>query len=242
MDQKSLFKYANDLDACQTTSDIENVCVDFAADYRCEFFTLRLYLPIAETTVSLEKTPSGWRENYEDHDFFKADPTVTYCRSNISPIIWRDIDHSGDLDPDAARHVMQEAANCGMQHGISCPMHGAGTEWGMLSLASSSQLEADRGILHTGVALVASLIHVATKRVTTDNISQLKPSGELTNREIECLEWIAKGKTAWEVARILQLSEYTVTFHTRNAIAKLGTINRSHAVAKALSKALINFV
>jgi LuxR family quorum sensing-dependent transcriptional regulator len=56
----------------------------------------------------------------------------------------------------------------------------------------------------------------------------------LTPREREVLWWAAQGKSASEVAEILHISKRTVEEHTQNAIRKLGTDNRTQAVAIAL--------
>lgn len=64
----------------------------------------------------------------------------------------------------------------------------------------------------------------------------------LTQREIECLTWTARGKTSWEISVILGVSESTATFHLRNAVIKLQASNRTHAVAKALQSGLIELV
>jgi len=61
----------------------------------------------------------------------------------------------------------------------------------------------------------------------------------LTQRELECLTWTANGKTSWEIAVILGVSESTATFHLRNAGNKLKASNRAHAVAKAMHQGLI---
>ena len=61
----------------------------------------------------------------------------------------------------------------------------------------------------------------------------------LTHRERECLMWTANGKTSWEIAVILGVSESTATFHLRNATTKLKASNRAHAAAKAIWLGLI---
>ncbi|MGE4280236.1 MAG: helix-turn-helix transcriptional regulator [Magnetospirillum sp.] len=58
----------------------------------------------------------------------------------------------------------------------------------------------------------------------------------LSKRETECLSWFANGKTAWETAQILDISESTVIFHIENAKKKLGATNVTHAVAIAVTK------
>jgi len=53
----------------------------------------------------------------------------------------------------------------------------------------------------------------------------------LTKRELECLHWVAQGKTSWEIAQILGISERTVNFHINNSLAKSGCANRHHLSA-----------
>jgi DNA-binding CsgD family transcriptional regulator len=69
----------------------------------------------------------------------------------------------------------------------------------------------------------------------------VNPSDEaaVTARELECLKWIAQGKTAWEASVILGISERTVRFHLNSAREKLCCINTTQAVAKAVSDQLI---
>ncbi|MDJ0947045.1 MAG: helix-turn-helix transcriptional regulator [Kiloniellales bacterium] len=62
---------------------------------------------------------------------------------------------------------------------------------------------------------------------------------QLTSREVECLTWAAHGKSCWEVAQILSISQNTVTFHLKNAIRKLGAANKCHAAALAVAQGLI---
>ncbi|HEX5935608.1 MAG TPA: LuxR family transcriptional regulator [Pseudorhizobium sp.] len=61
----------------------------------------------------------------------------------------------------------------------------------------------------------------------------------LTDREIDCLNWTAAGKTSAEIAEILGLSEHTVNHYLNRAAKKLDTVNRTQAVAKALRTGLI---
>ncbi len=55
----------------------------------------------------------------------------------------------------------------------------------------------------------------------------------LTFREIEVLKWSAEGKTAAEVAIILDVKIRTVNFHIGSAIRKMGVTNKTSAVVQA---------
>ena len=56
---------------------------------------------------------------------------------------------------------------------------------------------------------------------------------------ISSLHWSAAGKTSWETARILDISESTVNFHLRNACRKLQVRGRRAAVAVAIRRGLL---
>lgn len=55
----------------------------------------------------------------------------------------------------------------------------------------------------------------------------------LTMREVEVLKWSAEGKTAAEVAAILDVKIRTVNFHIGSAIRKMGVSNKTSAVVQA---------
>lgn len=61
----------------------------------------------------------------------------------------------------------------------------------------------------------------------------------LSAQETECLRWCKEGKTNWEIAGILKISEKTVEFHLGKAMKKLGAGNRTTAVVRALKLGLI---
>mgnify|MGYP003585207071 CR=1 FL=1 len=61
----------------------------------------------------------------------------------------------------------------------------------------------------------------------------------LSARESASLHWSDIGKTSWETARILGVSESTVNFHLCNACEKLGVRGRRAAVVAALRLGLI---
>lgn len=65
---------------------------------------------------------------------------------------------------------------------------------------------------------------------------------ELTDREMECLTWAARGKTEEEIGMIIHRSHSTARFHLRSAIRKLGASNRSHAIAIVCSRGLISVI
>lgn len=63
---------------------------------------------------------------------------------------------------------------------------------------------------------------------------------QISPRELEVLKWLYQGKTSWETARILNLSERTVNFHVYNVMEKLEAVNRPQMVTIALQMGFLD--
>lgn len=61
----------------------------------------------------------------------------------------------------------------------------------------------------------------------------------LTRREKEILVWGAKGKSSWEIGKILSCTESGVNYHFDNIRRKFGVTSRWVAAFKALEQGLI---
>ncbi len=71
-------------------------------------------------------------------------------------------------------------------------------------------------------------------------LSRRAPSGEqLTERELEILQLMAKGAANKEISAQLSISESTVKTHISNIFQKLGVNDRTEAVTEALRRGII---
>ncbi len=66
-----------------------------------------------------------------------------------------------------------------------------------------------------------------------------RPLPSLTIRELECLKWIAAGKSSKDVGAILEISAHTVNDYMKRVFEKLGATNRVQAVGIAFQLNLI---
>ncbi len=60
------------------------------------------------------------------------------------------------------------------------------------------------------------------------------PAESLTARELEVLQWMARGLTNRQIAQRLKISEHTVKFHAGSVLGKLEARSRAEAVARAI--------
>jgi DNA-binding NarL/FixJ family response regulator len=80
----------------------------------------------------------------------------------------------------------------------------------------------------------------AQERFVDPHVPPKGSRGKLTQRQRQILQLLADGESTTFAARELDLSEETVKTHTKNALARLGARNRSHAIAIALRESLIS--
>lgn len=66
------------------------------------------------------------------------------------------------------------------------------------------------------------------------------PSVVLTDREVEVLTWVARGKSSVDIAKLMNVSDRTVNFHVNNVIQKFGVATRVQAAIRCALLGLIN--
>lgn len=85
------------------------------------------------------------------------------------------------------------------------------------------------------LAIILPIIHSILGQVRRSKRQRQKniAHGLLTTREVEVLEWVKKGKTNPEIARILGVTFPTIKNHIQKIMIKLRVNNRAEAVGRA---------
>ncbi|MGH8592807.1 MAG: helix-turn-helix transcriptional regulator [Gammaproteobacteria bacterium] len=187
-------------------------------------------------TVAISAYPAEWVDHYNNREYIRIDPIVAHSVDRQVPLIWSQIPADGK-----GKQFLSEACDFGLRSGVSFPIHGHCGERGVLSLAIDGEASEAESTINNAlpiIGLMVGYIHEASLRIFGGKVVQLGCT-PLTQREKECLMWVADGKTSWETSKILDISERTVIFHLQNCAAKLNVNNRQHAVARAISQGLI---
>ena len=176
--------------------------------------------------------PTQWCQHYFDRNYVAIDPTVIRAAQARIPYRW---DQLGELTP-SQRRFFSEAGEAGLRHGITVPIHGPAGEVFLASVATG-----DDSIDHLRSLSVANVLVTQAHSVLVGMRHPGAPTApvSLTGRERECLIWSARGKSSWDIGMILSISENTVNFHLKNAMAKLKASTRVLAIVKAIRMGLI---
>ena len=181
--------------------------------------------------------PSTWVHRYQEAGHFERDSTIKLAIANNLPVFWNDVAKS-----ECNNVVLDEARQHGLANGITVPVYGPNGCSAIFGVATDTLPEnsSKHSAVTAGLILLTALhVHEATQRIAQRmNKSPLYP--RLTVREKDCLQWAANGKTSWEIANILSVSERTVTYHIVNATKKLNATNRRQAVVRAISLKIIH--
>ncbi|HVY20924.1 MAG TPA: LuxR family transcriptional regulator [Bauldia sp.] len=175
--------------------------------------------------------PQDWLDYYTEHGFFQRDFIVAESRRRMAPFTWAEMDPSIFASPVAQEFFAASRAH-GWMDGFAVPIRGAGGYEGIVSLAAKQTVElgaVERGLLETAARVLNERC-----RTTVGLGDTPQPLPQLTDREIECLQWVSLGKTDWEIGELLGVTKATAHFHIEQAKRKLGVTSRVQAVALLL--------
>lgn len=179
--------------------------------------------------------PEEWQERYFEMGYDRIDPIIKTCRTRAGAFRWSEVYNDVSTTEDE-RRVFDEAATFGLRSGISVPLRGPDRSFAIMSFAQAWNGELQN---RTITYLQFAALHFHLKIIKFANSGGIEREPELSPREKECILWIARGKSSWEVGKILKISVDTVNFHVKNVLRKMGTSNRTAAAIKAINSGLI---
>jgi DNA-binding CsgD family transcriptional regulator len=187
--------------------------------------------------ITVDNTPVAFQNVFAGTGSGRRDPVMQHCKRNSVPIIWG---QSTYLANDAI-DIWETQAPFGYRNGIAMALHLPEGRHFMLGVDRDQLLPVNNDELTRMVAeLQLFAVHAQDTAMRVLVSAPLQPERPaLRPRELEILRWTMDGKTAWEVAAVLALTERTVVMHLQNAMDKLGCTSKHQAVLKALRLGLI---
>ena len=178
---------------------------------------------------------SEWVEHYKRQRYAAIDPVIQDGFRRLLPFDWADF---GSFE-GRVRQLFGEACEFGLgRHGLTIPVRGPGGDRSLFTITSNLAVREWQLLKEEGLRdfqVLAFHVHEKARQLS----GGLVQSQRLSPRKLECLQWIAEGKTAWECGMILGLSEHTVRCYLESARHKLRAANTTHAVNKATKANLL---
>ena len=179
--------------------------------------------------------PQAWLDIYNQQNFFHDDPFVQESQRSMEIYFWSELEERQALTA-RGKEICDISRAFGWKEVIGIPIHGPADYQGLVSIATMQPVELaprDRAFLE----LIGHAIHNRCRKEIGFGLSPELPP--MTARELECMRWVAVGKTNWEIGQVLGISPSTVHFHVESAKRKLNKTTRTEAVAVLILHGLI---
>jgi len=203
--------------------------------YGCRTFMVLNLPPATSLELSSNTVITNWpaelMAHFDREGLMRTSPILRRLHASTLPIIF-DLETVG---PERRGPLVRSIfGRFGIVRGAYFPVHDMSGGRGAVSFAGDGPPFTRQQMME----LMYISIHVFERLSEIRNLD-VRVTDMLTDREVDCLNWTAAGKTSAEIAEILGLSEHTVNHYLNRAAKKLDTVNRTQAVAKALRIGLI---
>lgn len=181
--------------------------------------------------------PTSWIDRYLEQDYLRMDPVIFGCFQRFTPVNWKELDWSSK----AAQSMWRDAIAYGLgNQGYSVPVRGPAGQFALFTLndeGHDSDWEAFIDRHSQSLMIFAHEFNRKALELEQGGDGLATPS--LSPRELSAMRCLAQGMSRAQAAAELDISEHTLRVYIESARHKLGALNTTHAVARALSTGLI---
>ncbi|WP_316301144.1 autoinducer binding domain-containing protein [Aliisedimentitalea sp. MJ-SS2] len=178
-----------------------------------------------------------WQQRYIEKDYLRVDPVIQGCFQRFNPVDWKRLDWTGK----AARSFQAEALEYGVgNQGYSVPIRGPNGQFALFTVSHHCDDETWAAFTEKNrrdLILIAHFFNHAALQLEPGRAPE--PAQTLSPREVDAMTFLAKGYSRAQVADTLSISEHTLRVYIESARFKLGAVNTTQTVARALSRGLI---
>lgn len=172
---------------------------------------------------------------YVTEGWGERDPLPQMVIGKGAPTRWSEA--WGQMEPDAEQMAfLTRMREVGLGDGFTLPVYGPGGRNGSVNIGAAER----EGVIESApvdqMHMVAQVAHMRLCQLLPDRGPLEKP---LSARELEILDWVARGKSNSVIADILHLSGATVDTYLRRIYEKLDVSDRTSAAVMGVGMGLI---
>jgi LuxR family quorum-sensing system transcriptional regulator CciR len=192
-----------------------------------------------ETAVRLHNYPEDWVEYYDENSLGVSDPVHRASHVTSVGFAWSEIPRM--IAMTAKDHeILIRGEGRGIGDGFTVPANVPGESNGSCSFANPTGTAIREEDLPVA-QLVGAFAFEAARRLWRMRSPLINPLPRLTDRQRECVLWVARGKSDWEISRILGIQHETVIRHLKQARERFGVGKRTMLAIHALFDGSISF-
>ena len=235
-DKGEVLSILESIDQAAKAELVLGLCMKFANRFGFDRFLITQVVNPYGPDASKAMTHTNWNDELMAQRFeglkLLHDPVVQFGLRSRFPFAWTQAyEHASKY----GKRIMDEARPYNLLAGYSFPMRRPGAPIGGVSLG------AERYVMSAGDRADMELVAMHTY----SRLEQLHPHHlpakniQLSPQETDVLQFSALGKSAWEIAKVLGITESGVKKALLRARRKLGAVNTAQACSSAISHDLI---
>ena len=180
---------------------------------------------------------SEWVDRYLEKDYLRMDPVIFGCFQRFTPVDWKELDWT----TKPARDFLKEAIDYGVgNQGYTIPIRGPNGQFALFTANHDCNDQTwARFIADNGRDLMIIAHEFNKKALEFEEGNSAIQTAVLSPRELSAMTYLARGFSRAQAADELSISEHTLRVYIEAARHKLGALNTTHAVARALSAGII---
>lgn len=181
----------------------------------------------SDQPVFVSTWPKDWSAHWLQQRYWRVDPVVSGVMEQREPFFWAE---ALERATPTGRKVFAQARTFGLDDGFSVPSHNADLTISTVTVVGKrlDWSPEEQSCMHLLCLYFLGVLRKFLRPLTE------KRDFQLSDRERECLHWVAGGKDDPAIATILSISENTVKFHMKNILRKMNCTTRAQAVVEAI--------
>ena len=224
------------LERAEHLDELQNV-IEAARDYYAVDDMVYHWVSSRGTEYGCGTYDPQWVERYTEKGYLRTDPVVIGCYQRFHPVDWKRLDWSSK----AARAFLKDAMAHGVgNQGFSIPIRGPNSQFALFTVSHScddAQWSTFTEMNRRDLILLAHYFNQTALKLEPGR--KPEPTQPLSPREVETMTLLAVGYSRAQVAETLSISEHTLRVYIESARFKLGALNTTHAVARAMARGQI---
>ncbi|WP_333684433.1 helix-turn-helix transcriptional regulator [Pontibaca methylaminivorans] len=236
MDKVDLDQILRDLDATSTLDGLQGIIAALRDGFGVDHMVYH-WVDSAGDQYGCGTYSDEWVNLYLERNYLRIDPVILGCYQRFHPVDWKRLDWTSK----SSREFFSQAVKYGIgNQGFSIPIRGPNGQFALFTTSHNCDDDTWADFIENhsrDLILIGHYFH--RKALEFEPERQSDQPRALSPREVDAMTLIALGYSRAQVAETLAISENTLRVYIESARFKLGALNTTHAVARALSRGLI---
>jgi LuxR family transcriptional regulator, quorum-sensing system regulator CciR len=188
--------------------------------------------------IALSNYPQYWVDQYVSDEVVNFDPVLLASQRTNVGFGWDQLPELITITPNHIE-IIEKTRLAGISDGFTVPANIPGELNGSCNFAVGDSRTAPAASFAMAQLVGSFAFQAARTLVTRMRGVSESEAVRLTERQLECIVLVARGKTDWEIGKILGIAEETAKRHIADARARYDVTKRMQVVVRALYDGLV---